>query len=82
MFALLIHVANGSLIRVCWINETASNLIHHIFNLGNKESQPATNQGAWDNTGIPNIAKNSETTPAEYADAMSRRRYQDPPSRN
>jgi hypothetical protein len=39
-------IAFNSLVTVCWIDETVSNLVPliAIFNLGNKKSQPALNQ--------------------------------------
>jgi hypothetical protein len=42
------HIAFSSLITVCWIDETASNLIPFIaiFNLGNKKGQPELNQAS------------------------------------
>jgi hypothetical protein len=42
------HISFSSLITVCWIDETASNLVPFIavFNLGNKKSQSAISQGS------------------------------------
>jgi hypothetical protein len=45
---LLPRIAFSSLITVCWIDETASNLVPFIviFNFGNKKDQQALNQGS------------------------------------
>jgi hypothetical protein len=42
------RIAFNSFVTVCWIEETAWNLIPYkaIFNLGNKRSQPALNRGS------------------------------------
>jgi hypothetical protein len=42
------RITFGFLVTVCWIDETASNLVPFVsvFNLGNKKSQPALNQGS------------------------------------
>jgi hypothetical protein len=69
------RIAFSSLIKVCCINETVSNLVpfNAIFNLGNKKEladAESVEYGGWANTTISRFAKNSETT-AEERGALS-----------
>jgi hypothetical protein len=57
----LSRIAFSSLVTVCWIDETASNLVYFIaiFNLGNKRNQPALSVGS----GVDGITRGSLVSP-------------------